>query len=91
MSQIDLDETVHREVADGVQVVTVEPTAQVFYAEGPLHEVAAAFCGTAPSSLPMIDPHTHERLRRWVAGLEVIAPVPGSLQPLLSSFSIRVS
>lgn len=74
-----------------LQVVTVEPIAQVFYAEGPLHEVAASYCGTTVSNLPMIDDLTHERLSRWVEGLEVMAPLPGSLQPLLHGYVIQVN
>lgn len=72
-------------------VVNVDTSAGVFYNEGTLHEVVAAYAGCRVQDIPRIADRLRIKLKSWLFGVKVGAPIQGVPGRTYGDFKIKVS
>lgn len=71
-------------------VVNVDTSAGVFYNEGTLPDVVAAYLNTRVQDIPNIPDRTRVKLKHWLFGVKVGAPIQGVPGRTYGEFKIKV-
>lgn len=71
-------------------IINVDTSAGVFYNQGTLHDAAAAFLGCRVQDIPKAPDRLRIKLKNWLTGVKVGAPIQGDPKRTYGEFKIKV-